>query len=115
MLRYFICVCSGVFSSTLNVKFRLIYQSFISCFKTWLLKALKDIQDESERLTIQLDKALKVSEYGALLKLCPCVDQALTPVLNLLFKSLGQKGRERGSEYYFDNKLVFRSAFERCL
>jgi len=49
--------------------------------------ALKDIHDESERFTIQLDKALKVSEYGALLKLCPCVDQ-LNKVSSSLMQTL---------------------------
>lgn len=38
-------------------------------------KALNDIAAEAAKFTGQLEKALKVSEYGALLKLCPCIDQ----------------------------------------
>ena len=39
------------------------------------MKALLDIGEEAAKFTGQLEKALKVSEYGALLKLCPCIDQ----------------------------------------
>jgi len=37
--------------------------------------ALQAIGDEADKFGTQLDRALKFSDYGALLKLCPCVDQ----------------------------------------
>ena len=40
-----------------------------------VLKALQGIGDEADKFGTQLDRALKFSDYGALLKLCPCVDQ----------------------------------------
>jgi len=62
--------------------------------------ALNDIAAEAAKFTGQLEKALKVSEYGALLKLCPCIDQ-LTRVSSSLMQTLhlatdqhrGQMGR----------------------